>query len=164
MAGKTIVGGIVGGIIGVELAKKIAGEKRSSGDLFVFPLILGIGVGRIGCFLTGVKDGTVGNPSSLPWALDQGDGILRHPTALYEILYLVIVWTVLTYAKKYYQLESGILFKLFILLYLSYRLFIEFLKPVTPLIFNLSAIQIVSLVVVMVYLIQLWNHRSIQKK
>src|SRR5207244_3828662 len=50
-AGKTIVGGLLGGLIGVEIAKKASGITRSTGDRFVYPLIVGIAIGRIGCFL-----------------------------------------------------------------------------------------------------------------
>jgi phosphatidylglycerol:prolipoprotein diacylglycerol transferase len=41
---KTIVGGLIGGLIGVEFTKKLIGVKTSSGDLMTFPLILGIGL------------------------------------------------------------------------------------------------------------------------
>ncbi|HEX7193028.1 MAG TPA: diacylglyceryl transferase, partial [Thermoanaerobaculia bacterium] len=54
--GKTIVGGLAGGLIGVELAKKVLGVKRSTGDLLVLPLITAMSIGRIGCFLTGAID------------------------------------------------------------------------------------------------------------
>ena len=47
---KTIMGGLFGGLLGVELAKKIIGESHSSGDLFTLPIILGIMIGRVGCF------------------------------------------------------------------------------------------------------------------
>ncbi|HDN27679.1 MAG TPA: hypothetical protein ENG03_11405 [Thioploca sp.] len=46
-ASKTIVGGLLGGILGVEIAKKLVGIMHSSGDLFCFPIILGIMIGRI---------------------------------------------------------------------------------------------------------------------
>src|ERR1035438_6740254 len=36
---KTIVGGLLGGLFGVEMIKKIIGEKQKSGDLFTFPII-----------------------------------------------------------------------------------------------------------------------------
>src|SRR6266496_4777519 len=42
LGGKTIVGGLLGGWIGVEIAKKRLGVTRSTGDLFVFPLIVGM--------------------------------------------------------------------------------------------------------------------------
>ncbi|HEX8245305.1 MAG TPA: prolipoprotein diacylglyceryl transferase family protein, partial [Longimicrobium sp.] len=49
MAGKTIVGGLLGGLAAVELVKWRIGEKTATGDLYVFPLIVGIAVGRVGC-------------------------------------------------------------------------------------------------------------------
>ena len=57
---KSIIGGLVGGLIGVEIAKKIIKEKNSSGDLFTFPIIIGIIIGRIGCFLSGINEFTYG--------------------------------------------------------------------------------------------------------
>ena len=145
ISGKTIVGGLLGGLIGVETAKKILKRKESSGDLVVFPLIVGIGIGRIGCLLTGVSDGTVGSPTSFPLAFDQGDGIPRHPAALYEILFLISLFFALKELQKKVKLESGNLFKLFLSSYLLFRCSIEFIKPVEPLILGISAIQIASL-------------------
>jgi phosphatidylglycerol:prolipoprotein diacylglycerol transferase len=90
MGGKTIVGGLLGSWAGVEIAKKFQGIKYSTGDVFVFPLILGQCIGRVGCFLTGLDDHTYGNFTSFPWAINFGDGP-RHPTQLYEILFLVLL-------------------------------------------------------------------------
>ena len=96
LGGKTIVGGLLGGLVGVELAKLGIGERRSTGDLFALPLCLGIALGRVGCFLAGLADHTYGVPTALPWGVDFGDGIRRHPTQLYEIavLGLIAVWLV----------------------------------------------------------------------
>src|SRR5207247_4937631 len=91
LAGKTIVGGLLGGWIGVEIVKNRLGITRSTGDLFVFPLIFGMAVGRIGCFLTGLEDHTHGVATSLPWGVDFGDGVRRHPTQLYEIAALIFI-------------------------------------------------------------------------
>ncbi len=148
---KTIVGGIIGGILGVEIAKKILKHKTATGDLFTFPLILGIAIGRIGCFLTGVSDGTAGNPSNLPWAVNQGDGVLRHPTSLYEIIFLVITFFVLKKISHKVPLKHGIVFRLFIVSYLGFRFLIEFIKPVEPIFLGLSAIQIASLLFAFYY-------------
>jgi phosphatidylglycerol---prolipoprotein diacylglyceryl transferase len=149
--GQTIVGALIGGIIAVELTKYILRERKSSGDLFVYPLLLGIIIGRIGCFLTGVTDRTVGIASSLPWALDQGDGILRHPTSIYEIIFLGLLWLFLYQYEKKVNLKNGALFKMFIFSYLLFRFAIEFIKPISPLLLGLSAIQIVSLLGVIYY-------------
>ncbi len=91
MAGKSVVGALVGGLIAVEWAKRLLGVTRSSGDLFAIPLAVGIVIGRVGCFLTGLDDHTHGVASSLPWAVDYGDGVPRHPAQLYEIAFLLVV-------------------------------------------------------------------------
>ena len=46
-------------------------------------------IGRIGCFQTGLSDRTYGKPASLPWGVDFGDRIFRHPTQLYEVVVMV---------------------------------------------------------------------------
>jgi len=94
---KTIMGGLFGGLLGVELAKKIINEKTSSGDLFVFPIILGIFIGRIGCFLSGVKEFTYGRETTSIFGMDLGDGLSRHPTSLYELVFLVALFVFLTH-------------------------------------------------------------------
>jgi len=58
--GKTIVGGLLGGWLAVESAKRVSGIRSRTGDLFVIPLCVGIAVGRIGCFLAGLADDTYG--------------------------------------------------------------------------------------------------------
>ena len=161
VGGQTIAGGLGGGILGVEITKKILRVKRRTGDLFVYPLLLGIIIGRIGCFLTGVKDGTVGLASHLPWAFDQGDGIARHPTSLYEILFLIILWIVIKKIEKLHFFKEGDLFSLFILGYCLFRFFVEFVKPRHALVLDLSSIQLLALCIVIyyaTYLIKRYRH------
>jgi prolipoprotein diacylglyceryltransferase len=140
-SGKTIVGGLLGGLAGVEIVKKIIGEKNSSGDLFVFPIILALLVGRIGCFLTSLNDHTVGIPTHLPWGIDFGDGIARHPLMLYEMIFLAVTWIILARVSKKVKFTNGSLFKIFMCSYLLFRFFIEFLKPDYIYSWNLTAIQ-----------------------
>jgi prolipoprotein diacylglyceryltransferase len=98
--GKTIVGGLLGGTIAVEWEKRRLGVAVRTGDLFVMPIVVGIAVGRVGCFLGGTNDHTWGTPSGLPWAIDFGDGISRHPTQLYEIVFLVVLAVVLRHCER----------------------------------------------------------------
>ncbi|MCC7453981.1 MAG: prolipoprotein diacylglyceryl transferase, partial [Crocinitomix sp.] len=126
---KSIIGGLVGGLIGVEIAKKIIKEKNSSGDLFTFPIIIGIIIGRIGCFLSGINEFTYGVETKFFMGMDLGDGLTRHPTALYEIIFLCILFILLKRSKNITRIENGLLFKIFMVLYVGFRFFIEFLKP-----------------------------------
>ncbi len=80
----TVLGALVGAIIGVELYKVIKGIRGSTGTLFVGPFALGLAIGRWGCLLAGLPDRTYGVPTGLPWGVDLGDGIARHPVQLYE--------------------------------------------------------------------------------
>ncbi len=54
----------------------------------VFPLLLGLGIERVGCFFSGFEDGTFGTATALPWGINFGDGVACHPTNLYEIMFL----------------------------------------------------------------------------
>ena len=92
---KTIMSGLFGGLLGVELAKKIISEKQSSGDLFTLPIILGIMIGRLGCFLSGIKEFTYGKETSFFMGMDLGDGLTRHPIALYEIVFLLALFVLI---------------------------------------------------------------------
>lgn len=141
LQGKTVVGALLGALIGVELLKKGLGIQKSTGDSFVYPLILGTAIGRIGCFLTGLTDLTYGTPTTLPWGVDFGDGIPRHPTQLYEIGFLLGLMLFLKLRSRY-NLQSGELFKFYMIAYLSFRLLIDFIKPDFHPILGMSAIQI----------------------
>jgi prolipoprotein diacylglyceryltransferase len=140
LGGKTIVGGLLGGWAGVELAKRRLGVRHSTGDAFVFPLIIGISVGRVGCFLTGLDDHTHGVHTSLPWAVDFGDGP-RHPTQLYEIAFLLLLGSAL-FVRSRRSRPNGQMFRLFMLGYLTFRFCVEFLKPRYTPAAGLSAIQL----------------------
>jgi phosphatidylglycerol:prolipoprotein diacylglycerol transferase len=152
-SGQSIVGGLLGGLIGVELTKKWNGITNSTGDYFVLPLIVGTVIGRMGCFLAGLHDGTYGNPTQLPWGIDFGDGIPRHPTQLYEILFVLLLGTGLIMSKKRWQVTPGLLFKLYLSGYLAWRLWVDSIKPL-PFDYGycLSGIQCVCLLALLCYL------------
>jgi phosphatidylglycerol---prolipoprotein diacylglyceryl transferase len=128
LGGKTIVGALIGGLLAVEWAKRRIGETHSTGDLFAAPIALGIAIGRIGCFLTGLADHTYGIATSLPWGVDFGDGIRRHPTQLYESIFGLALFCFLLHLLKRPHREGDV-FKAFMVAYFGWRLAIDFLKP-----------------------------------
>lgn len=138
--GKTIVGALVGGLFAVESMKRKLGVTRRTGDLFAIPLSVGIAIGRIGCFLTGTEDHTAGRPTSLPWGVNFGDGVQRHPTQIYEILFVIVLAALLIKVSRRPFLE-GDLFKMFMVGYFAFRLAIDFLKPEVRVFLGLSSIQ-----------------------
>lgn len=144
---KTIMGGLFGGLLGVELMKKFIGEQHSSGDLFTLPILLGIIIGRVGCLLAGINEFTYGKATTLFLGMDLGDGLLRHPIALYEILYLILLFTLIKITKKKNGvLGSGYYFKLFMVAYFGFRFCVEFLKPNSFFILGISSIQLLCLI------------------
>ena len=65
--GHSIAGGLAGGIVGVEAYKIRRGLRGSTGLRFVLPLALGIAIGRVGCFLSGIADETYGVEDWITW-------------------------------------------------------------------------------------------------
>ncbi|MBS1143993.1 MAG: Prolipoprotein diacylglyceryl transferase [Proteobacteria bacterium] len=158
--GQSMVGGLLGGLIGVEIAKKLTGITRSTGDAFVMPVLLGLAIGRVGCFLAGLEDGTFGVATELPWGIDFGDGIRRHPTQLYEIAFAGLLAWALAHWRERLADRPGLSFKLMVVAYLAWRLAVDGIKPV-PYVYplGLSGIQWVCLLALMAYLpatVRLW--------
>ena len=149
LPGQSIVGGLIGGLLGIELAKALTRQTRSMGDLMVWPLALGIVIGRIGCLLAGLHDDTYGSATMLPWGVDFGDGVRRHPTQAYDMLVVVaLAWAV----HCRFNDRPGLAFKLFLSGYLAWRLFIDGFKPVLqPYVLGWSGIQWVCALALLAY-------------
>jgi prolipoprotein diacylglyceryltransferase len=77
--------------------------------------------------LSGLEDLTYGAPTTLPWGWNYGDGVPRHPTALYEILGLGVIAVGLRRAR--FLREPGDRFRGFMVAYLALRFGLDFLKP-----------------------------------
>ena len=128
--GQSVVGGLLGGLAGVELAKAFTHQRQSTGDLMVWPIALGVALGRVGCFLAGLHDDTYGIPTRFAWGMDFGDGVSRYPTQLYEIAFVLALAFALHRGRDVFAVVPGLRFKLFLSAYLLWRLLIDGLKPV----------------------------------
>lgn len=122
--GKTIVFGLVGGYFGVEIAKWSLQVRAKTGDTFAVPVATAVGIGRLACFSAGC---CYGAPSSVPWAVDFGDGP-RHPTQLYESVFHLTCALALGWLAGRDRF-AGQRIKLYILAYLGYRFLTEFIRP-----------------------------------
>lgn len=127
LAGKTVVGGLLGGWLGVELAKLAIGWHRSTGDRFVVPFAVAVVIGRLGCQLSGPWDLTYGVPTTVPWGWDYGDGVPRHPVAAYEMAGVLAILALMRALPR--DLPSGNRFRVFVAGYVLLRLGLDFLKP-----------------------------------
>jgi phosphatidylglycerol:prolipoprotein diacylglycerol transferase len=143
MGGKTIVGALAGALLCVEAMKLRLGITQRTGDLFAVPLCVGIAIGRLGCFLTGLDDHTFGVATNLPWGVNFGNGIARHPTQLYEAMFLIVLGTFL-YRRFIEPHQQGDIFKMFMVGYFAFRLTIDFLKPEMKVFLGLSSIQLAT--------------------
>lgn len=160
---KTILGGLLGGLLVVEIVKKIINEKNSSGDLLTYPLILAMMIGRIGCFTSGVFEDTYGDETKFFFGMDLGDGLKRHPIALYEIIFLGLLWLILKQMEKKQNLKDGYRFQLFMIFYLVFRLMIDFIKPTHTFFWEIGTLQICCILGLIYYyptIIKLLGKRS----
>ena len=147
---KTVAGGFLGGLFGVELIKKCIGVKIASGDIYVIPIIVALFIGRIGCFSMGIAESAFGIETTFFTGMNLGDGKLRHPVALYEMLFMILLFILFTKIKTV-NFINGDRFKLFMVLYFLYRFLVEFIKPYHSLFLNLSSIQWSSLFIFVYY-------------
>jgi phosphatidylglycerol:prolipoprotein diacylglycerol transferase len=81
--GKSILGALLGGYAGVELAKKATGYHQATGDWFALVAPVGIIFGRIGCLLHGCCLGQECRPHW--WTLRDVHGAERWPAVPVEI-------------------------------------------------------------------------------
>jgi len=142
----SIAGALAGAIIAVEAWKWRHGIRGSTGGPFVLPLCVGIVIGRFGCLFAGLPDQTYGVPTTLPWAVDLGDGIGRHPVQLYEagtMLLFLIAYLPARIAQRRWATSHA--FHAMIIVYASQRFVWEFLKPYPTLIGPLTIFHLLSL-------------------
>lgn len=150
-ANKTIVGGLLGGLMGVEIMKKFIGEKQSSGDLFTYPLVLAMVIGRVGCFSMGVHEETYGIETAWPMGMNLGDGLIRHPVSLYEILALLLFWTFMRQVERRVRLQNGMRFQFFMIYYLLFRFLLDFIKPGYTYFWGIGSVQMACLLGLIYY-------------
>lgn len=139
----SVVGALVGAIVGVEVYKALRGIRGSTGGIFVGPFALGVVIGRWGCLFAGLPDGTFGAPSDLPWAVDLGDGVGRHPVQAYESLAMALFLAAYLEGlgrRRAWAMRRG--FYALCIWYGATRFGWEFLKPYPPLVGPLNLFHI----------------------
>jgi phosphatidylglycerol:prolipoprotein diacylglycerol transferase len=145
--GKSIVGGLLGGYAGVEIAKRGLGYTAGTGDWFALVTPVSIILGRVGCLLNGCCLGRVCAPA---WfTMNDAHGVARWPAALVELLFNVILLGVALGLRRARCLP-GQHFHIYLLAYGGFRFCHEFLRD-TPVIigpftgYQLAALGLVAL-------------------
>ncbi|PYI86957.1 MAG: diacylglyceryl transferase [Verrucomicrobia bacterium] len=148
--GKSILGGLLGGYAGVELAKKLTGYPRVTGDWFALIAPMGIIIGRVGCLLHGCCPGCACSPSW--YTLDDASGVARWPAVPAEMLFNTAA-IVVFYVLRRRELLPGQHFHLYLMGYGLFRFAHEFWRD-TPRVFAaLSGYQFAALAVLALGLI-----------
>lgn len=144
--GKTIVSGLIGGYIGVQVAEWALHLNVGMCDSFAAPVATAIAIGRWGCFYAGCCYGAA---TDLPWAVDFGDGVPRHPTQIYEsFFHLLAAVTLLAMRRRH--LLPGQHIRLYFLAYFLFRFATEFLRPEVRLWGGLTGYQYATLFLALV--------------
>ena len=88
-------GAVIGGFVAlVLLARRFRMKMLLMLDVASPAAVIGYGVGRIGCLISG--DGDYGIPTSLPWGMSFPNGLVPttdrvHPTPIYEFLAALVI-------------------------------------------------------------------------
>jgi len=148
-SGLTYYGGFILAFIAVViLIRRLPAPTLELGDIIAPLLLLGYGIGRIGCFLAG--DGDYGPPSDLPWAMAFPDGLVPtnvpvHPTPLYETFISISFFLILWNLRKR-NLPAGSMISGMLIFYGIERFVTEFWRLSSPELWGLSMAQLISLV------------------
>ena len=146
ISGKTIVGGLIGGVLAVYILKKKLNLNIKTGNDIAAPAALGMAIGRIGCFFNGCCYG-IQSPRFL--GVNFGDGLYRYPTQLYEMVFDFGLFLLFLYLKRTRELKPGILFKYLLNSYLIFRFFLEFIRQTDKFAFGISYYQVICLTCVL---------------
>ena len=138
--GKSLLGGLICGWLAVEIAKRVLGIRRSTGDGWALALPAGEAIGRIGCYFNGCCYGTKCDAS---WAIYQ-HGAWRNPTQLYSSAAAALIFAIVWFSRAQMRRE-GESFQLYLLLYGASRFIIEFARERSVVWNHLSLVQIICL-------------------
>lgn len=182
-SGLTFYGGfILATILIYSYAKKKGIKFFTIADSVSPGLLLGYGIARIGCHLSG--DGDYGFPTTLPWGTNYSkgtyppsaafknfpeitsqfpngmvpDNTLCHPTPVYEFLLCAALFALMWKWRKSLR-PDGRMFMLYLVFAGSERFVIEFFRLNPRLAFGLSEAQLIALVLIAVGLYG-WSYFS----
>jgi len=138
--GKSLFGGLLGGFFAMNLYKTVCRIPDGGfGDRFVIPLCLAAGFGKLGCFFNGCCGGR------------EFLGLVQ-PTQLYESAFQFLL-ALLFYVLYRTGRAGGLWFPIYMVLYMTMRFAIEFLRNEPVFAFHLTVYQILALVFLPVFAI-----------
>ena len=138
--GKSLFGGLLGGFLAMNVYKTVCRIPDGGfGDRFVIPLCLAAGFGKLGCYCNGCCGGY------------ELFGVV-HPTQLYESAFQFLL-AVLFFVLYRFGWANGLRFPWYMILYMTMRFFIEFLRNEPAVLCGLTVYQLLVLVFLPVFVI-----------
>jgi phosphatidylglycerol:prolipoprotein diacylglycerol transferase len=140
--GKSITGALLGGYAGVEIAKRMVGYTRATGDWFAVTALLAIMLGRVGCITFGCCLGRACQPS---WfTVNDTAGVARWPAALVELIFNAVMLGMILILRRR-QMLLGQHFHLYLMAYGLFRFAHEFLRDTPRMVGPFSGYQVAAL-------------------
>ena len=157
-SGLTIYGAVLGAALGIWIYSRFSHFRFGYfADVVAPAVVLAQAIGRVGCTINGCCYGT---KTSLPWgivyeneasygyaasqALPEGMGL--HPTQVYEIIFLLVIFVVLLKLRGRLKPEGSI-FLIYLSLYALWRVGIDFLRDGMPFLFGLHQAQVIAIII-----------------
>lgn len=140
-------------------------------DMMAPSAAIGYGIARIGCHLSG--DGDYGIPVNgtfwefLGYSYTNGtvptkEGVLVHPTSIYEFLLAILIFLFLWSKRTKYK-TPGIIFGLYLIIAGTERILIEIIRINPRIIFGLSQAQIISVMMIIGGIYLLYTKLKVEK-
>ena len=126
--GMSYHGGMLGVFIGLYLFGRKNGLSFFQVSDYIAPWVpIGLGAGRLGNFINMELPGRA-METVMPWALDYGDHIARHPSSLYQfltegVLFFLILWWYSSKPRPHAAISAMYMF-----CYGCFRFFTEFFR------------------------------------
>ena len=157
LTGKTILGGLLFGYLGVELAKRLVGYTAPTGDRFAVITPFGLALGRIGCWTHGC---CLGQPCGDHWySLRDAAGVLRWPAVPVEFTFNLCAGLLLVWLQRR-GLGRGQLFHVYLVGYGLFRFAHEFVRDTPRIVGPLSGYHLAALALIFLGLVRFHQRRS----
>jgi phosphatidylglycerol:prolipoprotein diacylglycerol transferase len=140
--GKSITGALLGGYVGVEIAKRLLKYDGITGDWFAIIVPVGVMIGRIGCMINGCCLGTACKASW--YTINDVNGVPRWPSSQMEFIFNGVILVVIL-LLRWGRIAPGQLFHIYLMSYGIFRFFHEFLRDTPRIIGPISGYQIAAL-------------------
>ena len=155
--GKSILGGLLGGYLSVEIVKRFLRYRGVTGDWFALLVPCGVAVGRVGCWMSGCCRG-------VPWphawfTVQDATGQARWPAVPLELLFNLVALGALAWLKHTSRLR-GQLFHLYLIAYGIFRFFHEFVREEPRLLYGLTGYQMAALAVLLLGVLRFYVRRN----